>query len=343
LTLEVTDAAIPRFREVVLAALGACREEGGDALADAYGDWLADPMQADTFARYHLDLAGLARFDPRGKRVLDAGCGFGLALVVHALAGAERASGLDADPARIAAARRFLRRVPGDLAARIELSEGDVSATPYEEGSFDLILSNEAIETYLDPSAFLAEASRLLRPAGALIVVDANNKLNPVLRRRTRRIWRAYELGPAGQVVHGHRIENPYVDQRAEIVRTRIPELADDQVRTIAENTSGMTESEMLAAARRYADTGAVPSSPYRDGELPVDPAGLVVERLVDPYELARELSALGLAPRVYGYWGGASGRGLVRAANAALTPLSRAAIYSAPAFRVVATKPSSP
>ncbi|MCS6922787.1 MAG: hypothetical protein NZM10_00255, partial [Fimbriimonadales bacterium] len=38
--------------------------------------------------RYVYDLCRLAQFDPEGKRVLDAGCGFGLQLIVLHFMGA---------------------------------------------------------------------------------------------------------------------------------------------------------------------------------------------------------------------------------------------------------------
>lgn len=44
--------------------------------------------------RYVYDLCRLAGFDPEGKRVLDAGCGFGLQLIVLHLMGCKRGAGV---------------------------------------------------------------------------------------------------------------------------------------------------------------------------------------------------------------------------------------------------------
>jgi hypothetical protein len=63
------------------------------------------------------------------------------------------------------------------------------------------------------------------------------------------------------------------------------------------------------------------------------------MERLFDPYELARTLEAAGFEADVHGYWGGAQGSRLLRAANTLLDRASRATIYTARSFRIVAVR----
>jgi SAM-dependent methyltransferase len=74
---------------------------------------------------------------PRGGRVLEIGCGRGIALPVLAerLAPTELV-GVDIDPALIAAAEHRVRRAR--VAAR--LIEADVRALPLESASFDLVI-----------------------------------------------------------------------------------------------------------------------------------------------------------------------------------------------------------
>jgi hypothetical protein len=64
-----------------------------------------------------------------------------------------------------------------------------------------------------------------------------------------------------------------------------------------------------------------------------------VMERPFDPYALARTIQARGFRTRVAGYWGGSRGNPAVRLANAALSALSPAAIFTAKAYRIAAWK----
>ncbi|MFN4034371.1 MAG: class I SAM-dependent methyltransferase, partial [Fimbriimonadales bacterium] len=58
--------------------------------------------------RYVYDLCRLARFDPEGKCVLDAGCGFGLQLIVLHFMGAAEAVGFDISENRLRTFQRLI-------------------------------------------------------------------------------------------------------------------------------------------------------------------------------------------------------------------------------------------
>ncbi len=104
---------------------------------------------------------GLTGVGP-GMRVLDVGCGAGLACALAAERGAE-VTGLDAASSLLEIARE---RVPsGDFRV------GDMQALPYDDDSFDVVTF---INTYFfaaDPHAPLAEAARVTRPGGTVAVV----------------------------------------------------------------------------------------------------------------------------------------------------------------------------
>jgi SAM-dependent methyltransferase len=315
--------------------------EGYDADLDVYhGVWRDEPWHAEALTRYHLDLLGLAGVDPRGKAVLDAGCGYGFTLLLYGLLGAEELHGIDLDPARAGTVAAYRDLLPEELAGRLDVRLGNVAALDLPDASVDLMLSIEAVGVYLDVEAFAAEAARVLRPGGTLLVAEANNALNPRQRARTLEIWEAYERGTPGQMVHEHRIVEPYVNRRERLIRASRPELDPARVRTLADQTSGLTAGQIAQALGDHLDRGGpAPERPYRSGDLPIAPEGVAVERMVDPYELAGMLGRHGFEARVRGYWGGAGGRPQVRAANRLLSAGGRLTIRTAQAFRVVATR----
>lgn len=335
---EAQSALQDLVRQVTEADLGATPGYG-ESFVDDYGPWRSDPRFAAKFVRFHLDLLELAGGDLADKDVLDVGCGFGLSLVLCGLLGASSMHGIEPNPRRVSTIDAYRPMLPAELGTRIHVRSGSADALPYEDQSFDLVLSVESIGVYLDVPGFLSEAARVLRPGGELIVAWRSNGLNRRVRRRTLEIWKAYEEGPAGQTVHGHRIDNPYVDKRTAIIRARFPDLSMDEVRRLAERTARMTKDEVLTACEDFVERGVLPSSPYRHGEPPVAPEGMFVERLMQPLELADHLAARGVEPTVHGYWGGAGGNPAVRAVNRALARGGRLTLRTAPAFRIVGTK----
>jgi len=291
------------------------------------------------YLRFMRKLFALRPGGLEGQRVLDAGCGFGIMATLMALMGAREVHGLDAHRGMIATFRTYLEILPYRLPVYPEV--GDVAAMPYAASAFDIVLSHEAISHYRDVEGFLAESYRVLRPGGALIISDSNNALCRRVVRRTREVWRAFELGPARENIHGHRVEKPFIVQRAEIIARDFPSLSAQEVSLLAEHTSGLWGAGLRGAVEAYLRTGRVPERVYREGECPVDPVqGYYIERLVDPYQLRQRLEDLGFAARLRAYLGGARG-GWVEVANDLLTwgLFTPVALRFARAFRLLAVK----
>lgn len=305
-----------------------------DERDERYDPWLYDYWQtaatqeaAARYMRYQRDHLKLAGIDPQGLSVVDAGCGFGLTLIALGLLGAETLRGVEIHEGMVRTVHAYQDRIPVPL----EVTHGSVGGMPYEDQSADLMLSYEAISHYLDVPAFLAEAARVLKPGGTLIVSDGNNGANPSVRRKTRVIWRTFELD--GGEAHGHTVQTTYAEMRERIIAARDPRLP---ARQLALATSGMVRGEVEEAAERYLETGVMPDRRFDPDQVPVHPDGQVIERLFDPHELGREIGLHGFRTKVYGYWGGASGKRALRAANRALASISRLTIRTAPAFRLV-------
>lgn len=98
-----------------------------------------------------------------GTRALDAGCGDGRLLRWLAARGAD-ALGLDPDPAQLARAATAV--------GRGTLVRGEAECLPFRPAAFDLVLFFNSLHHVPTPAQALAEAARVLRPGGDLVVVE---------------------------------------------------------------------------------------------------------------------------------------------------------------------------
>jgi len=121
-----------------------------------------------------LDLTG-------AEQVLDLGCGRGAVLLTVARRlTTGQAIGLDVWQAKdqsgnTEAATRRNADVEG-LSDRIDLVTGDMRALPFDDASFDLVVSNLAVHNIPgadDRRTAVTEALRVLRPGGRLLLADA--------------------------------------------------------------------------------------------------------------------------------------------------------------------------
>lgn len=98
------------------------------------------------------------------ERALDAGTGAGaLALALAPLV--REVVAVDLVLELLAEARS---RAP----ANVELVEADITALPYELGSFDLVCTARVLHHVPRPELVLAELDRVLRPGGTMLVID---------------------------------------------------------------------------------------------------------------------------------------------------------------------------
>ncbi|GAA3600958.1 hypothetical protein GCM10022419_101400 [Nonomuraea rosea] len=112
-------------------------------------------------------------------RVLDMGCGTGR-FTVPLAATAAAVTGLDISP-------EMLEQNGRKLAERVlhaELHQGDMTALPFEDGSFDVVTSMLALMHLPreDREAVFAEAARVLKPGGRLLVEVKNSVFERLFR-----------------------------------------------------------------------------------------------------------------------------------------------------------------
>ena len=147
---------------------GTAREkEGGDGHGTVHGDlWGARARDyaelVEGLFRPAFEAVFAAAGVGLGSRLLDAGCGPGLAAQLAARRGA-RVAGLDAAEASVAIARE--RTPAGDFRA------GEMEALPWPDDTFDVVTGFNSFQFAADPVNALREAGRVARPGGRVAML----------------------------------------------------------------------------------------------------------------------------------------------------------------------------
>jgi len=121
-----------------------------------------------------------------GEDVLDVGCGAGMdSLVAAQMVGASGSvTGIDMTPEMVVKARGSISEMG---LANVRIVEGSAEHLPFDDASFDVVISNGVIDLIPDKDAVFSEIARVLRPGGRIQLADVTIQ-NPVSEESKRDI-----------------------------------------------------------------------------------------------------------------------------------------------------------
>lgn len=135
-----------------------------------------------------------------GERVLDVGCGPGFFVeeLLETVGPEGAVAGVDNSPQMLAVAAHRCARF-----ANVAFHEGEATALPVGDASFDAALCVQVLEYVADPTIALAQMHRALRPGGRLVVWDVDwgtlswHSENPARMERVLRAWDEHLTHPS--------------------------------------------------------------------------------------------------------------------------------------------------
>jgi ArsR family transcriptional regulator len=154
---------LDRLEEAKSARLEAAQEYFSRVAAD----W--DALRALHYSEPEIEQAVLAAAGPGPfELAIDFGTGTGRMLNLIA-ARSRRAEGIDLSHQMLTVARANLEKAQ---VANASVRHGDAKAAPFADQVADLVIIHQVLHFLDDPGRAIAEAARVLRPGGRLVVVD---------------------------------------------------------------------------------------------------------------------------------------------------------------------------
>ncbi|PWS35537.1 SAM-dependent methyltransferase [Falsiroseomonas bella] len=198
--LPEDDVRLSADRRVAARLAAERARSASDAFRRDGMDW--DEMRALGLPAAAIEQALLDSLPARMEALLDIGTGTGRLLELVAPR-AERALGVDMSRDMLALARA--RLAERGLADRATVRQADMYRLPFADASFDAVAMQMVLHYAEDPAAALAEAARVLRPGGSLLIADLAAHGEAALLEKHAHRWPGFDdaqlagwLGAAG-------------------------------------------------------------------------------------------------------------------------------------------------
>jgi len=145
------------------------------------------PRLAKSFA------AIMNKWGMTGGRALDLGSGSGILAVELAKAFPEfEFVGLDLSEAAVNVARE--QAVESAVAARVSFQQGDAEEMPFDDDSFDLVVSSNTLHLLNNPIRMFDEVQRVLSPPGRFVISDFRRSWWGALTQHIRAAYTPQEI-----------------------------------------------------------------------------------------------------------------------------------------------------
>jgi len=170
-----------------------------DTIAESMNVRASEPAMQAICARYMAQI-----ILPKGARVLEVGCGNGAStkLIMQHVDPAQLV-GIDPSPVFVEMAGATFAGEP-----RVSFAIGDAAVTGQADAFFDLVIAHTVYSHLVDPSEALAEARRVLRPGGQLVIFDGD------FTTLTVALFEGDPLQAAAGAVLRNLVHAPYVMRR---------------------------------------------------------------------------------------------------------------------------------
>jgi ArsR family transcriptional regulator len=162
--------------------------------AGAAEEW--DKLRGQLYGRHFSQAACLALL-PETQVIADLGCGTG-EIAAELAPFALKVIGIDSSAAMLKSARKRLESLDN-----VELHRADFSELPIVDQSCDAVMIVLALTYVADPPAALAEAARILKPSGKLVIVDLLRHAREDFRRQMQQQWPGFDLAAMRDWISG--------------------------------------------------------------------------------------------------------------------------------------------
>jgi len=160
----------------------------------------------------------------QGETVLDLGSGGGIDVLLSArrVGPAGKAYGLDMTDEMLALARENQQKAG---VTNVEFLKGEIEHIPLPDASVDVVISNCVINLSADKDRVLAEAFRVLKPGGRLLVIDMLPHDREEYKQQMGHVWLGFGEGQMGTWMTGVGLDQITTRALAPLANARGPAL----------------------------------------------------------------------------------------------------------------------